>query len=151
MKYQPRTFLLSAPGVVTITFSGVISSAPLAVVAPLNIFSTICLNVSTISLQPCPLSDTVRRALNMSCFRLMTTGSTARRCPVPVRTFCTRRRFAAIPVELPPLLPSGTNISAGRKRRGDSSLNRTTARSSRFHRSLWKRSLRFRIWTTCCI
>ena len=42
-----RTFLFSAPGVVTITFSGVITSAPFAVAAPLNIFSTIALNVST--------------------------------------------------------------------------------------------------------
>ena len=44
-----RTFLLSAPGVVTMTFSGVMTSAPLAVAAPLNIFSTIALNVFTIS------------------------------------------------------------------------------------------------------
>lgn len=42
-----RTFLFSAPGVVTITFSGIITSAPFAVAAPLNIFSTIALNVST--------------------------------------------------------------------------------------------------------
>ena len=42
-----RTFLFSAPGVVTITFSGVITSAPLAVAAPLNIFSTMALKVST--------------------------------------------------------------------------------------------------------
>lgn len=42
-----RTFLFSAPGVVTITFSGVITSAPFAVAAPLNIFSTMALNVST--------------------------------------------------------------------------------------------------------
>ena len=44
-----RTFLLSAPGVVTITFSGVMINAPFAVAAPLNIFSTIALNVSTTS------------------------------------------------------------------------------------------------------
>ena len=43
-----RTFLFSAPGVVTITFSGVMTSAPFAVAAPLNIFSTIALKVSTI-------------------------------------------------------------------------------------------------------
>ena len=43
-----RAFLFSAPGVVTITFSGVMISAPLAVAAPLNIFSTIALKVSTI-------------------------------------------------------------------------------------------------------
>ena len=41
------TFLLSAPGVVTITFSGVMTKAPFAVAAPLNIFSTIALKVST--------------------------------------------------------------------------------------------------------
>lgn len=44
-----RTFLLSAPGVVTITFSGVIINAPFAVAAPLNIFSTTALNASTTS------------------------------------------------------------------------------------------------------
>lgn len=43
------SFLLSAPGVVTITFEGVIISAPFAVAAPLNIFSTIALKVSTSS------------------------------------------------------------------------------------------------------
>lgn len=43
------SFLLSAPGVATITFSGIITSAPLAVAAPLNIVSTICLKVSTIA------------------------------------------------------------------------------------------------------
>ena len=43
------SFLLSAPGVVTITFSGVIITAPFAVAAPLNIFSTIALKVLTIS------------------------------------------------------------------------------------------------------
>lgn len=45
--FNYRTFLFSAPGVVTITFSGVIINAPFAVAAPLNIFSTIALNVST--------------------------------------------------------------------------------------------------------
>lgn len=39
------SFLLSAPGVVTITFSGVIITAPFAIAAPLNIFSTIALKV----------------------------------------------------------------------------------------------------------
>ena len=43
------SFLLSAPGVVTMTFSGVMMSAPLAVAAPLNIFSTIALKVLTTS------------------------------------------------------------------------------------------------------
>ena len=43
------SFLLSAPGIVTITFSGVIITAHFAVAAPLNIFSTIALKVSTIS------------------------------------------------------------------------------------------------------
>ena len=42
-----RTFLFSAPGVVTITFSGVMSNAPFAVAAPWNMLSTICLNFST--------------------------------------------------------------------------------------------------------
>lgn len=41
------TFLLSAPGVVTMTFSGVMIKAPFAVAAPLNIFSTMALKVST--------------------------------------------------------------------------------------------------------
>ena len=40
---------LCAPGVVTITFSGVMTSAPFAVTAPLNISETSFLNVSTIS------------------------------------------------------------------------------------------------------
>lgn len=43
------SFLLSAPGVVTITFSGVIITSPFAIAAPLNIFSTIALKVLTIS------------------------------------------------------------------------------------------------------
>lgn len=42
-----NTFLLSAPGVVTITCSVEIIKAPLAVAAPLNIASTMFLNVST--------------------------------------------------------------------------------------------------------
>ena len=41
------SFLLSAPGVVTMIFSGVITRAPLAVAAPLNMASTISLNLST--------------------------------------------------------------------------------------------------------
>ena len=41
------SFLFSAPGVVTITFSGVMISAPLAAAAPWNICLTIVLNVST--------------------------------------------------------------------------------------------------------
>lgn len=45
--YNYRTFLFSAPGVVTITFSGLMISAPFAVAAPLNIFSTIALKLST--------------------------------------------------------------------------------------------------------
>lgn len=48
-KWCYSTFLFSAPGVVTITLSGVITSAPLAVAAPLNMLSTACLKVSTIS------------------------------------------------------------------------------------------------------
>lgn len=44
-----RTFLLSGPGVVTITWDGVITSAPLAVAAPLKTFSTIFLNSSTMA------------------------------------------------------------------------------------------------------
>ena len=43
------SFLLSAPGVEIMTFVVVIISAPLAVAAPLNIFSTISLKVSTIA------------------------------------------------------------------------------------------------------
>lgn len=46
-EYVYSSFLLSAPGVATITLSGVITSAPLAVAAPLNMVSTIVLNVST--------------------------------------------------------------------------------------------------------
>lgn len=42
-----RTFLLSPPGVVTMTFSGVIIMAPLAVAAPWNMLSTMALKVST--------------------------------------------------------------------------------------------------------
>ena len=47
VSYTYSTFLLSAPGVVTITLSGVMTKAPLAVAAPLNIFSTTALKVST--------------------------------------------------------------------------------------------------------
>lgn len=47
--FDYRTFLLSEPGVVTMTFSGVTRSAPFAVAAPLNISSTIALNADTIS------------------------------------------------------------------------------------------------------
>ena len=43
------SFLLSAPGVVTITLAGVMISAPFAVAAPLNMLSTIALKVSTTS------------------------------------------------------------------------------------------------------
>lgn len=38
--FYSSTFLLSAPGVVTITVSGVIMRAPLAVAAPLNMSDT---------------------------------------------------------------------------------------------------------------
>ena len=43
------SFLLSAPGVVTMTFSGVMIRAPFAVAPPLNIYSTIALKVLMIS------------------------------------------------------------------------------------------------------
>ena len=42
-----KTFLFSAPGVVTMTVSGVMISAPFAVAAPWNICSTMALNVAT--------------------------------------------------------------------------------------------------------
>ena len=42
-----KTFLFSAPGIVTTTVSGVMMSAPFAVAAPWNICSTMALNVAT--------------------------------------------------------------------------------------------------------
>ncbi len=45
--YRYRTFLFSAPGVVTMTVSGVMISAPFAVAAPWNICSIMALNVAT--------------------------------------------------------------------------------------------------------
>ncbi len=44
-----NSFLFSEPGVVTMTFSGVMTSAPFAVAAPLNIFSTMALKAATTS------------------------------------------------------------------------------------------------------
>ena len=40
---------MAAPGVVTMTLDGVMTSAPFAVAAPLNMSSTIALNVSTMA------------------------------------------------------------------------------------------------------
>ena len=45
-----KTFLFSAPGVVTMTVSGVMINAPFAVAAPWNICSTMALNVATTGL-----------------------------------------------------------------------------------------------------
>ena len=42
-----KTFLFSAPSIVTMTVSGVMISAPFAVAAPWNICSTMALNVAT--------------------------------------------------------------------------------------------------------
>ena len=49
VKLGYSSFLLSAPGVVTMTFSGVMTRAPFAVAAPLNIYSTMALKVLTTS------------------------------------------------------------------------------------------------------
>ena len=49
VKLGYSSFLLSAPGVVTMIFSGVMIRAPFAVAPPLNIYSTIVLKVLTVS------------------------------------------------------------------------------------------------------
>lgn len=60
-KVNYSSLLLSAPGVVTMILLGVMTSAPFAVAAPLNIVSTIFLKVSTIG----AFRDVLGRALDL--------------------------------------------------------------------------------------